>query len=79
MRIFAIEPSSGTSTASDCLDSTTELVGQNSGLVVTLMSNTRLRFYRELLDKKLHSKSEFQTFVTGIIFPNKLYGTLYFT
>ena len=33
MRIFAIEPSSGTSTASDCLDSTSELVGQNSGLL----------------------------------------------
>ena len=44
MRIFAIEPSSGTSTASDCLDSTTELVGQNSGHVVTFMSKTRLRF-----------------------------------
>ena len=79
MRILAIEPSSGTSTASDCLDSTTELVGQNSGLVVTFMSKTRLRFYQEPLDKKFHSKSEFQTFVTGISLPNNSYGTLYFT
>ena len=51
MRIFAIEPSSGTSTASVCVDSTSELVGQNSGLLVistknflTISNNQSLNF-----------------------------------